>query len=135
MIHTYKDLIANYEFAKAQMEKALHALKYMPDGFRYITKERSYGSIYWQSHINEYCASLVDNGYNGDNGIVEIYTNNPKITITNYSGGGIYLLSEVELDNIRTKDTNMGEAIANKLINAILPDIALDTEDNNTAQG
>jgi hypothetical protein len=64
------------------------------DGFIYICKIRSYG-FNWNERVNNHykLQELCDN-YNGENGIVDIYSTNPDLSsIINY-GDIMYIVSE-----------------------------------------
>lgn len=58
------------------------------DGFFYICKVRSYGRNWTETKENTYTTSELCYDYDGDDGIVTVYTNNPDCKI--YSYGGVY---------------------------------------------
>ena len=55
------------------------------DGYFYIVKVRSYGR-HWKEYIsNLYTLQELCNQYNGDDGIVDVYSNNPELNkLSNY---------------------------------------------------
>jgi hypothetical protein len=60
------------------------------DGFFYICKVRSYGKNWTETKQNTHTTSELCNQYDGCDGIVTIYTNNPDCKI--YSYGGVYYI-------------------------------------------
>jgi hypothetical protein len=66
------------------------------DDYLYICKVRSYGRN-WTEHINNAfeLQNLCDE-YNGNNGIVDIYSTNPNLSVRNY-GDTMYIVSENDL--------------------------------------
>ena len=73
----------------------IHSYK---DGFLYICKVRSYGS-YWTEYPNN-VVELEDlcMRYDGQDGIVDVYTTNPDVSIYNY-GDLMYIESREDYDN------------------------------------
>ncbi len=69
------------------------------DGYRYICKVRSYGRIWRDNQIfNTYTLQNLCYEYNGDDGIVDVYSTNPDLTkITNY-GALMYIKSEEDYE-------------------------------------
>jgi len=49
------------------------------DGYLYICSVRQYGSVWEERHSNLYTLSDLCDSYYGDNGIVDVYTNNPNL--------------------------------------------------------
>ena len=49
------------------------------DGYLYISSVRQYGSVWEERPSNLYTLSELCGSYNGDNGIVDVYTNNPNL--------------------------------------------------------
>ena len=113
MRQSYEELINVYEEAinKANVIKSI--LQETKDGFIYLTQTCCYGSVTWQTHNNEYLAKQEDDKYYGDNGIVYIYTNNPNHNFTNYSCGGVQIMSEQEIIDMSKEDISMSKAICN----------------------
>ena len=62
------------------------------DGFFYICKVRSYGRNWNETHVNPHTVQELCYYYFGDNGIVDVYTNNPNLNIENY-GDVMYVKS------------------------------------------
>jgi len=63
------------------------------DGFLYLCKVRSYGRNWTERLSNSYVVSELCNRYDGDDGIVDVYTTNPDLKIYNY-GQTYYIKSE-----------------------------------------
>jgi hypothetical protein len=64
------------------------------DGFKYLCKVRSYGRNWTENYTNH--KALQDRCWemNGDDGIIDVYTNNPKLRIENY--GAVYYFPSME---------------------------------------
>ncbi len=89
-----KELIEKYKAAQIEVNKLQSQLYKTSDGFMYIAELFCYGSRSVHYFINEYTAQLFcDEYYFGDNGIVDLYTDNPNHDIRNY-GKTIVLTSE-----------------------------------------
>ena len=112
-----KELIKRYEDAKKIADELYFEILETPDGFLYVTKLRCYGSIRWENHKNEYSVKNLCDEYYGDNGIVEVYTNNPNHSIESY--GGVNVLSEKEIIKMSKMDISMSEALCNWLVRTI----------------
>jgi len=106
-----EQLIKKYEDAKKISDELYWEILNTPDGFLYLTKLRCYGSIRWENHKNEYSVKDLCNEYYGDNGIVEVYTNNPNHTIESY--GDIQVLTDEEILNMSKEDISMSRAMCN----------------------
>jgi len=70
------------------------------DGYLYICKVRSYGRNWTENHIkNVYELEELCDRYNGDDGIVDVYSTNPNLKgIYNY-GALMYIESKEDYDN------------------------------------
>jgi len=70
------------------------------DGYLYICKVRSYGRNWTENHIkNVYELEELCDRYNGDDGIVDVYSTNPNLKgIYNY-GTLMYIESKEDYDN------------------------------------
>ena len=66
---------------KDEIENRIYSFE---DGFFYICNVRSYGRNWKQSMKNPYSLQELCYQYYGDNGIVDVYTNNPDLSIDNY---------------------------------------------------
>jgi hypothetical protein len=66
---------------QAQAGNLIYAYK---DGFAYECRVRSYGRNWTEHHSNPYTVQELLNHYGGDDGIVDIYTNNPDLQVDNY---------------------------------------------------
>jgi len=54
------------------------------DGYFYICDVRSYGRSWKENHVNPYTLQELCYQYFGEDGIVDVYTNNPDLNIENY---------------------------------------------------
>ena len=68
------------------------------DGFIYICEVRSYGSKWKNTLTNELAVNDLCEDYNGQDGIVNVYTSNPDAKITNYGGDIMLIKSKDEYD-------------------------------------
>lgn len=68
------------------------------DGFLYICKVRSYGSNWTEYPNNVVELEELCNRYDGQDGIVDVYTTNPNLSIYNY-GALMYIESQEDYDN------------------------------------
>ena len=106
-----KELIEKYQKAKNQADVLYQEILNTSDGFIYLTELRCYGSVRWQSHKNEFSVQDLCNEYYGDNGIVDVYTNNPNHEIESY--GSVRVMTEEEMVNLSKEDISMSNAICN----------------------
>lgn len=109
-----KELIEEYGKAQNLVNKIRQELSNTSDGFIYLACLRSYGSIQWITFINEFLTQELCDEYNGDDGIVDIYTNNPKSTINSY--GDVVFKSIEELQNLSQDNISMSRAITNWIV-------------------
>jgi hypothetical protein len=73
--------------------KIAHYIRTRNDGFIYICEVRSYGNRWKSVLTNEFAVNDVCLEYDGDDGIVDVYTTNPDAKISNY-GEVNYIKSE-----------------------------------------
>ena len=73
----------------------IHSYK---DGFLYICKVRSYGSNWTEYPNNVVDLEELCMRYDGQDGIVDVYTTNPDVSIYNY-GDLMYIESQEDYDN------------------------------------
>jgi hypothetical protein len=106
-----KELIEKYERAKEKADKLYMEILDTPDGFLYATCLRCYGSIRWETHKNEFCVQDLCDYYNGDNGIVDVYTNNPNHKIESY--GSVEVKTYDEIVDMSKENISMSNAICN----------------------
>lgn len=104
-----KELIEKYNEAKKYADTLYSQILDTPDGFLYVTCLRCYGSIRWETHLNEFVTQDLCNEYYGDNGIVEVYTNNPNNNIESY--WGVKVMTEEEIINMSKENISMTSAI------------------------
>jgi hypothetical protein len=76
------------------------------DGFLYLTCLRCYGSLTYETYTNKFFVQELCNRYNGDNGIVDVYTNNSLHDICNWSGN-IYVKTLEEIQNISQENISI----------------------------
>jgi hypothetical protein len=75
----------------------------------YFTQLRRYGLIYWENHKNEFSVNKLCNEYDGEHGIVDVYTNNPNHEIHSY--GSVRVMTEDEIINMSKENISMTNAI------------------------
>jgi hypothetical protein len=105
------ELIQEYKNAQNHANTLLKKLKETSDGFIYLACVRCYGSVQWITYNNEFLTQELCDDYNGDNGIVDIYTNNPNNTINSY--GDVEIKSLEELQLLSQDNISMSRAITN----------------------
>ena len=88
--YTFDELVK----LKNEIESYLNST---PDGFLYICKVRSYGRNWTERHENSYSVNELCIRYDGDEGIVDVYTTNPDLNMYNY-GNVFYIKSEDDYD-------------------------------------
>ena len=75
--YTITELVA----LKNEIENRIYSFE---DGFFYICSVYSYGRNWKENIKNPYSLQELCYQYYGDNGIVDVYTNNPDLSIDNY---------------------------------------------------
>ena len=83
--------------------KISHYLHTRKDGFTYICEVRSYGRNWKQVLTNEVAVNDLCMGYDGEDGIVDVYTTNPNAKIENY---GQVMYVQTEMDYSKWKKSN-----------------------------
>ena len=106
-----KELIEKYEMARSEANKLYQEILDTSDGFIYMTCLRCYGSIRWKHHNNEFSVQDLCNEYYGDNGIVDVYTNNPNHKIDSY--GSVLVKTYEEIVDMSKENVSMSSAICN----------------------
>lgn len=106
-----KELIQEYKDAQNLVDKIRTRLNNASDGFIYLACLRCYGSIQWITFSNEFLTQELCDEYFGDNGIVDVYTNNPNNKIDSY--GSVVYKSLEELQNMSKENISMSRAITN----------------------
>ena len=104
-------LIQKYQHAKEYADKLYQEILDTSDGFIYMTCLRCYGSVRWQHHKNEFSVQDLCNEYYGDNGIVDVYTNNPNHEIDSY--GSVLVKTYDEIVDMSKENVSMSNAICN----------------------
>ena len=91
------------------------------DGYLYICSVRQFGSVWEERPSSLYSLKELCGEYNGDNGIVDVYTNNPNLKFPemdfyNY-GDVMYIKSEDDYRqwNKYNKDKNLIEDVTQRL--------------------
>lgn len=123
-----KNLLKEYNDLIELKNKKHFELFAASDGYKYITNLRCYGSNTYEEHNNYATVSLLCDEYYGDNGIVDVYTNNPLYKKENYNAydkdgnpklniihtyGDIEYLSDEQMNDLNTNDVSMVMAIGN----------------------
>ena len=90
------------ELVKLKNEIESH-LRSTPDGFLYICKVRSYGRNWIERHENSYSVNELCIRYDGEEGIVDVYTTNPDLNMYNY-GNVFYIKSEEDYNSWKEWD-------------------------------
>jgi hypothetical protein len=106
-----KELIKKYERARNRANKLYQEILNTSDGFLYVTCLRCYGSLSWQTHNNEFSVQDLCNEFYGDNGIVDVYTNNPNHEIQSY--GDVEVKTYEEIVDMSKDNISMSNAICN----------------------
>jgi hypothetical protein len=107
----YSSLIKEHQQAQAKVNDLYRKLSETSDGFLYITKTRCYGSIHWNDYPNEYLVQELCDEYYGDNGIIDVYTNNPNHSIQTY--GDVEVMSLEQLQELTKESVSMTQALCN----------------------
>jgi len=89
--------LSNYTFEElVELKNKIESyLNSTPDGFLYICKVRSYGRKWTEKHQNSYSVNQLCIHYDGEEGIVDVYTTNPDLNMYNY-GNVFHIKSEEE---------------------------------------
>ena len=94
--YTFDELVK----LKNEIENYLHST---PDGFLYICKVRSYGRNWTERHNNSYSVNELCIRYDGEEGIVDVYTTNPDLNMYNY-GNVFHIKSEEDYNSWKEWD-------------------------------
>ena len=106
-----KELIKKYEQAREFANELYQQIMITSDGFLYVTCLRCYGSLQWETHHNNFVVQNLCDEYYGDNGIVDVYTNNPNHNISNY--GDVKVMTEQEIVDMSKENISMSRAMTN----------------------
>ena len=104
-------LIEQYQEAQQRVNELYSQICNYSDGYIYLSCLRCYGSLTWEDHVNEITVQQLCNGYYGDNGIVDVYTNNPNHSIITY--GDVKVMPLEEIQGMSRNNISMGEAVTN----------------------
>ena len=83
--------------------KISHYIQTRDDGFIYICSIRSYGRVWEQTLTNEVVVNDLCIQYDGEHGIIDVYTTNPDAKIQNY---GQVMYVQTEMDYSKWKKSN-----------------------------
>jgi len=106
-----EQLIKEIEAVSSQLSALYSQLYACDDGYLYLTCLRSYGSLTWKTHTNEYTVQELCDQYDGQHGLVDVYTTNPNTTVT--TEGYLKKMTLDEIKNVSQDDISMSEAISN----------------------
>lgn len=112
----FEEKIKEYKNAQEALEIARSSLFNTPDGFKYITCTRCYGSMHYDEHVNRYSVQELCNEYYGDNGIIDIWTTS-KIPFDNY--GDVTILTDEQMEELDRSDISMSQAFLNNITKLI----------------
>ncbi len=104
-------IIQEIRSLEERISKLRSELRKQKDGFIYLVRIRCYGSVTHDTYTNTYLVQEVCNEYYGDNGIVDVYTNNPNPGIHTY--GDVHIMSLEELQKVSQDNVSMSQAIVN----------------------
>lgn len=110
-------LIEQYQQAQQQVNELYSQICSHSDGYVYLSCLRCYGSLTWNSHVNEFTVQRLCDEYYGDNGIVDVYTNNPNHSISTY--GDVKVMPLEEIQGVSRDNISMGEAVTNWITRSI----------------
>jgi hypothetical protein len=83
--------------------KISHYIFTREDGFIYICRVRLYGSVWEQILTNELSVNDLCNQYDGEHGIVDVYTTNPNAKIEN-DGEVNYVFSKEDYEKWKNSE-------------------------------
>jgi beta-galactosidase beta subunit len=107
-----QQLVDKLKALKAEVYKTEREINNCDDGFLYITCLKRYGSKRWEYHKNSISVQyLCDYYWSGEEGIVDVYTNNNDHKIKSY--GTVFVLPLDELQSMSKEDVSMNQAICN----------------------
>jgi hypothetical protein len=103
---TYYYYLCEMEFSNLSFEELIdlrnrvdNMIYSYEDGYLYICKVRSYGRNWTENVKNTFELEQLCDRYNGDDGIVDVYSTNPNLNgIYNY-GALMYIESQEDYDN------------------------------------
>ena len=110
-------LVEQYEQAQKRVSELYSQICNHSDGYVYLSCLRCYGSLTWDNHVNQFTVQRLCDEYYGDNGIVDVYTNNPNHSISTY--GDVRVMSLEEIENITQENISMGRAVTNWITRSI----------------
>lgn len=96
-----KELIEKYNQVQEKASRLYREIRDYKDGYLYITNERTFGSTYYSIHNNSFVVQQILNNYNGDNGIVDVYTNNMYPNLEHYIHDIIITSAEEMLESAK----------------------------------
>jgi len=93
-----EQLIQEIHSLEEKLSNLRSQLYSISDGYIYLANLRCYGSSTWNTYTNSYSVQELCNEYNGDNGIVDVYTTNINHSIHTY--GYVTVVTQDEIKNI-----------------------------------
>ena len=95
--HSIEDLVS----LKNEIENHLY---FYVDGYLYICNVRSYGRQWKQSVNNLHSLQELCNQYDGYDGIVDVYSTNPNLSVVENYGDVMYIVSEEDYNKWKEHD-------------------------------
>lgn len=110
IMKTLEQLKAELETAKEQVWNIERQIREIADGFTYHICILSYGSARWSTCTNPYDIQEICTEYgDGYDGLVKVYTDNPKLEIEHY--GCLEVRTLEQLPDSK-KDVSMSQAMS-----------------------
>ncbi len=106
-----QSLLEEYQLAQERVNHLRNEIQNHSDGYLYITCTRCYGSLSYRDHSNGFIVQELCDEYYGDNGIVDVYTNNPDHGII--TNGDVTVMSLDEIHNMSRGNISMFRAVTN----------------------
>ena len=95
--YSIEDLVS----LKSEISEHLHS---HVDGYLYICNVRSYGRQWKQIVRNTYSLQELCNQYDGYDGIVDVYSTNPNLSVVENYGDVMYIVSEEDYNKWKEHD-------------------------------
>ena len=116
VIEEYEKAKEKVGAAQTALWKAQEEVKKCNDGYIYVVCLMIYGSVSWHTYTNPMSVQfLVDDYYDGENGLFHIYTNNSNAKPPEEQGGmrDFKIMTTQELKDMAKENVSMGRAVAN----------------------
>lgn len=115
-----EQLLQEISLLENKLSSLRSKLRDFSDGYIYLTNLRCYGSRSWNTYTNTYLVQELCDQYNGDNGIVDVYTNNPSPSIIDNYSGDVHVMTTKELKHMSQGNVSMSQAIVNRITETLL---------------